>query len=254
MEGFCPLASGSRGNCLYIGTNRTKILVDAGITGNATTQKLSQLGVDIDDIKAILISHDHADHVQGLKTLALRKKIPVFANSQTAQAICHSLQSSPKFKIFTRDEPFIFEGIEIYPFSVQHDAIDPVGFTLKIDDLKIGICTDLGYPTSLVKANLRNCDYLVIESNHEPHMVHACNRPVIYKQRVLGRNGHLSNESCASLLAEVVNPKLRHIHLAHLSSECNSPQTAIQHVQKKIGTEIPISIALQEKISERVLF
>lgn len=254
MKGFCPLASGSKGNCIFFGTNKTKILIDAGISCKATEKKLGEIGVALSEIEAILISHDHSDHIQGLTMLALRHKIPVFANTETAKGICVALGECPQFSIFQTGEDFTFKDIEIHPFSVQHDTADPVAFTLKVGGLKIGICTDLGFPTTLVRSRLQGCDYLYVEANHEPSMVHACSRPMVYKQRVLGRSGHLSNEMCAELVAEVMHDGLKHIHLAHLSQECNNPERALSTVREKIRNAIPISIAPQDKIGEVIYF
>lgn len=254
MEGFCLLASGSRGNCCYLGTKKTKLLIDAGLSGRATEEKLATLGLSLGDIDGILISHEHRDHIQGLKTLAFRYKIPILANAETAKGIYRTFYEMPTFKIFTRGDSFVFGDIEIHPFTIQHDTVDPVAFTLKIDDLKVGICTDLGTPTTLVKRALRGCHYLIVEANHEPSMVHASSRPETYKTRVLGKNGHLSNDACANLLAEVLDDKIRHIHLAHLSQECNSPRTAWERVRAKIGEAIPLAIAQQEQMGERILF
>jgi phosphoribosyl 1,2-cyclic phosphodiesterase len=118
----------------------------------------------------------------------------------------------------------------------------------------VGICTDLGYVTTLVTAHLRDCDYLYIEANHEPSMVYACPRPPIYKQRVLGRQGHLSNEMCAELLKEIKHPGLKHVYLAHLSEECNNPEVALKKVREHLEEEVGLSIAYQEKISQKILF
>lgn len=254
MEGFCPLASGSKGNCIFFGTKNTSILVDAGLSGKLTIEKLSQIGVDIEEIDAILVSHEHTDHISGLKALALKMGIPVLANQETAKAIVSTFHDCPQFKIFTTGESFTFGDIEIHPFSIQHDTFDPVAFTLRVDGLKVGISTDLGFATTLVKNHLKNCDYLYVEANHEPSMVHASSRPMVYKQRVLSRSGHLSNEDSASLLAEVIHPKLKHIHLAHLSQECNHPDTALKRVREKIGHEFKISIAFQDKVGEPIYF
>ncbi|MBS0624076.1 MAG: MBL fold metallo-hydrolase [Verrucomicrobia bacterium] len=254
MYGFCPLASGSKGNCIYFGSKKTKLLIDAGLSGRATAQKLASLDITLEDIDAILISHDHVDHIQGLKTLALRHNIPILANAETAKSIYQILKECPQFKIFETGEPFEFQDVFIHPFSVQHDTVDPVAFTLQVDKIKVGICTDLGFPTTLVKKHLRDCDYLYVEANHEPSMVHACSRPMVYKQRVLGRNGHLSNEACAELLSEVVHSDLKHIYLAHLSQECNLPQRALERVRARIGDTLPISIAYQEHGAEATAF
>lgn len=251
---YCPLASGSKGNCTYLSFGNAKILVDAGISGLATKKKLEEIDVDIGEIQAIMITHEHSDHIEGLKTLALRYKIPIYANVSTAKCIFSLLGSCPNFKIFTTGENFKLMDIEVHPFSIQHDTTDPVAFTFQSNGLKIGICTDLGFPTTLVRSHLKGCDYLMVEANHEPSMVYASSRPQIYKQRVLGRSGHLSNEACALLLSEVMGPELKHIHLAHLSQECNRAATALEIVKKKIGEEIEISIAPQHSIGKHIHF
>jgi phosphoribosyl 1,2-cyclic phosphodiesterase len=257
MQGFCPLASGSKGNSIYFGTKTTRLLIDAGISAKATSEKLQEIGVDLSTIDAILISHEHIDHIRGLTSLACKNNLPVFANADTAKAIIEILGVTPRFKIFSTGESFEFGDIEIHPFSVQHDTLDPVAFTLKTNSLKIGICTDLGFGTTLVKNHLKQCDYLYIEANHQPSMVLSCSRPPIYKQRVLSRQGHLSNDQCAEILAEVAHSNLKHIHLAHLSQECNHPDLALQIVHQKLGEAghtIDISIAYQEQVSRSILF
>lgn len=256
MKGFCPLASGSKGNCVYLGLGRTKILIDAGLSGRMTRQRLAEIGVDLSEIDAVLVTHEHTDHIAGLKTLAFKERIPVLANHETAKGIVETFHDCPKFKIFSTGETFEFGDLEIHPFSIQHDTVDPVAFTVRFDGLKLGFCTDLGFATSLVRTKLRECDYLYLESNHQPSMVHASPRPEVYKQRVLGRTGHLSNEACGNLLAEVYHPGLKHVHLAHLSSECNSPQTAVQVVGDILaghGITLDLCVAPQDKISRAIV-
>jgi phosphoribosyl 1,2-cyclic phosphodiesterase len=257
MKGFCPLASGSKGNSIYVGSGNTKILIDAGLSAKAMAAKLAQINVDISDIDAILVTHEHGDHIQGLKVLAYRMGIPVLANTETAKGIVNTFHECPKFKIFATGETFEFGDLEIHPFSVLHDTLDPVAFTIRTNSLKLGFCTDLGFVTTLVVNQLRDCDYLYVEANHQPSMVHASARPMIYKQRVLSRSGHLSNEACGHLLSQVAHPNLKHVHLAHLSSECNSPAVAIDVVQgilKEKGLQIDMCIAPQEMISKAILF
>ncbi|MEI8365544.1 MAG: MBL fold metallo-hydrolase [Parachlamydiaceae bacterium] len=257
MKGFCPLASGSKGNSIYFGTENTKILIDAGLSAKALISRLQEINVDIADIDAILVTHEHSDHIQGLKVLAYRMGIPVFANTETAKGIVECFHDCPKFKIFSTGETFEFGDLEIHPFSIQHDTLDPVAFTIRTGSLKLGFCTDLGFVTSLVTNQLRNCDYLYVEANHQPSMVHACPRPMVYKQRVLGRSGHLSNESCGQLLSEVAHPGLKHVHLAHLSSECNTPDVAIKVIQDILsakGLNLDMCVAPQERISKAVMF
>lgn len=257
MYGFCPLASGSKGNCIYFGSQNTRILIDAGISAPTIIRYLATLGVSITDIDAILITHEHTDHIKGLEALSFRYNIPVFANADTAKAIHETLGGCPKFKIFSTGETFEFGDIAVHPFSIQHDTLDPVAFTIQTHNLKCGFCTDLGFVTTLVKTSLKNCDYLYIESNHQPSMVHASNRPHIYKKRVLSRQGHLSNEQCGELLLDICHPNLKHIHLAHLSQECNCPDLALKIIQDKLqlyGHTPLISIAFQDSISQAILF
>lgn len=257
MKGFCPLASGSKGNSIYLGTENTKILIDAGLSAKATITKLAQINVDIADIDAILISHEHSDHIQGLRVLAFKYGIPVFANTETAKGIVETFHDCPKFKIFSTGETFEFGDLEIHPFSIQHDTLDPVAFTIRTSSLKMGFCTDLGFATSLVVNHLQQCDYLYVEANHQPSMVHACARPMIYKQRVLSRSGHLSNEACGELLNKVAHKGLKHVHLAHLSSECNTPELALNVVQGLLaekGIAIDMCVAPQDMISKAITF
>lgn len=257
MIGFCPLASGSKGNCIYLGTANTKILIDAGLSAKSIKLKLEEIGVDIAEIDAILITHEHGDHILGLKVLAYKLGIPVLANHETAKGIVESFHDCPRFKIFSTGETFSFGDLEIHPFSVQHDTLDPVAFTIRVDGLKLGFCTDLGFVTTLVSNKLRDCDYLYIEANHQPSMVHASPRPMVYKQRVLSRTGHLSNEACGNLLSQVAHSGLKHVHLAHLSSECNSPDVALNVVRGILethGIHLDISIAPQDQLGKAIAF
>jgi phosphoribosyl 1,2-cyclic phosphodiesterase len=204
--------------------------------------------VNLSDVDAILITHEHHDHIQGLKTIITRYNIPIFANADTAKAILET-GIRPKFKIFSTGETFEYADIEVDPFSIQHDTLDPVAFTFKSDGMKIGVCTDLGFVTTLVASKLEKCDVLYIEANHEPSMVYACNRPSIYKERVLSRQGHLSNAQTADLLSSIAHPNLQLIYLAHLSQECNSPELALK-IATANAPGIPIEIALQNSISK----
>ncbi len=257
MKGFCPLASGSKGNCLYLGTDNTKILIDAGLSTKMTRAKLAEINVTLEEIDAILITHDHGDHIQGLKVMAYKLGIPVLANAETAKGIVNTFGDCPKFKIFGTGESFQFGDLEIHPFSIPHDTMDPVAFTIKFDQIKLGICADLGFATALVRNQLRDCDYLYLEANHEPSMVHACARPMVYKQRVLSRTGHLSNHDCGQLLAEIAHPGLKHVYLAHLSSECNSPEMALSTIREILqghGIQLELYVAPQHQISRPLIF
>lgn len=257
MRGFCPLGSGSKGNALYLGTQSTKILIDAGLSARQIKLRLEQIDVDLADIDAIIITHEHTDHIRGLAILGCKQGIPVFANSQTARAICETIRDVPKFKIFSTGEKFEYGDMEFDPFSIQHDAIDPVAFTICFGGIKVGICADLGFASTLVANKLQGCDILCLEANHQEEMVHACSRSLVYKKRVLSRLGHLSNRQSAELLQQLLHSKLRRVYLAHLSSECNRPEVAQGVVEKMLaqaGAAVEVAIAHQDHVSQKVLF
>lgn len=258
MRGFCPLASGSKGNSIFFGTDQTRLLIDAGGSFLSLQKRLQEINVSIDTIDAVLVTHEHTDHIQALALLAKKHNIPIFANAETAKAIISSFKDknlASHFKIFSTGEPFCFADLEIHPFSIPHDTLDPVAFTIYTQSHKIGFCADLGYVTSLVQKELQECDYLYLEANHQVSMVHSSHRPMVYKERVLGKQGHLSNQECADLLMKIMHPKLKHVHLAHLSSECNLPEIALQIVSEslqKIGALTELSIAHQDKVSKAI--
>ncbi|MEX0961890.1 MAG: MBL fold metallo-hydrolase [Simkaniaceae bacterium] len=250
MVRFCPLASGSKGNAIFLSTEKTKILFDCGLSAKQLEVRLNSIGESLSEIEAILISHEHTDHIRAVEIVSKQYQIPILANSETAKAILAQVRVEPLFKIFSTGETFHFKDLEIHPFSIQHDTLDPVAFTVKTCGYKIGICTDLGFATSLVENHLRGCDVLYLESNHEPSMVHASARPMVYKQRVLGRQGHLSNEAAAELLQKVAHEKLLKVYLAHLSEECNHPEVALKKAKEALSkAEISVEIAHQVKCS-----
>jgi phosphoribosyl 1,2-cyclic phosphodiesterase len=258
MIGFCPLGSGSKGNSCFFGSERTKVLIDAGLSGRATDQRLQQIGQSLDDIQGILITHDHHDHIAGLKQLAIRRGIPVYANAETAKGIVAALEGEvPKLRIFQTGEAFEVGDLEILPMPILHDTVDPVAFVIQSCSRRVGICTDLGMVTPAVLRHLQNCDHLVLEANHEPDLVAMSARPLVYKQRVLGRYGHLSNQAARELLQSIWHAQLRSVHFAHLSSECNRPELALQaglEAQKRSDGALAIHIAHQDRPSEAILF
>jgi phosphoribosyl 1,2-cyclic phosphodiesterase len=257
MFGFLPFASGSKGNCLFVGGKKTRILIDAGLSFSLTMERLQEALIDPKTIQAILVTHEHSDHISGLANLAYKLSIPVLANAETAKGICAALRERPKFKIFTTGESFQFGDLHVQPFSIPHDTFDPVAFTIQTDGIKLGICADLGHVTSLIKKQMEKCDFLYLEANHEPSMVHASNRPQMLKTRILGKQGHLSNQQCAELLISVFHSKLKHVHLAHLSGECNTKEKALEVIGEALKAHkhsVELSIAHQEKASKPIFF
>lgn len=256
MQGFFPLASGSKGNCAYLGVKDTKILIDLGITKAAVARELLCMGIHPEEIQAIFISHEHSDHIAGLKSFVKEYNTPVVCNRSTAKAIYQHNSQIPSFLIFSTGIHFEFRDLLVETFSVPHDAEEPVGFVFHYQNQKFGFCTDLGCATSWIKHALYDCDYLFIESNHDPDQVNLSTRPVIYRRRVLSKTGHLSNQECGLLLKQVITPKLRNIYLAHLSNECNSPQLALNTVAASIESHtsiIPI-VAQSAGLSQPIYF
>lgn len=257
MIGFCPLASGSKGNSIFVGTKKTRILIDMGLSLTQLTERLDEIGVGISSIQAVLITHEHVDHIKGLKTLSERLDIPILTNAETAKGIFAVFGVKLRFKIFTTGEPFTFGDIKVTPFSVPHDTSDPVAFRMELEGLAVGFCADLGYATSMVKKHLEKCDYLYLESNHERSMVYSSNRPEKLKERILGKQGHLSNQECGELLVSLWHEGLKHVHLAHLSKECNTPEVALEVVEKILRENekrVDLSIAHQHMVSKAILF
>lgn len=229
------LGSGSSGNCTLLQTEHTAILVDAGFSGRRTVQKLAPLGCDLADIDAIVVSHEHADHVAGLGAICKNHSMPVFANRLTAEAVQDELAAAPNlripWRIFTTGQPFEIGDLLIESFSIPHDAADPVGFTIRHRHLAIGIVTDLGHATKLVLERLRHLDLLILESNHDLKLLQDDPvRPWATKQRIMSRHGHLNNDAAAAVAAEIVTDRLRHLFLAHLSQDCNRPEIACRVV------------------------
>lgn len=241
MEGFCSFASGSKGNCAFLGTKNCKLLIDIGLSKSILVRRLHEISVHPEDIQAILITHEHSDHISGLKSFTKTFGTPVICNLDTAKHICNALDYCPTFKIFSTGDCFTLQDIKIKTFTICHDAIDPVGFLFYYNNYKIGFCTDIGFATSLVCTELYDCDFVILEANHDPILVHKSEKPLIYKNRVLSKIGHLSNESCGLLLQKIITPKTKQIYLAHLSNETNTPELAYETVSQAI---LPMSSVL----------
>jgi phosphoribosyl 1,2-cyclic phosphodiesterase len=238
------LASGSRGNSTVIESSRTRILVDAGISCRETFKRLKTIGVDPLTLSAILITHEHSDHVSGLAVLAKKLNVPVFMTGATHQAWARALRDEAgelpqldKLEIFSAGCSFQIQDVTVTAFTTPHDAADPVGFTFRTDGVKIAIATDLGYMPASVCDHLRKCDVLVVESNHDLEMLRVGPYPWSVKQRVMSRVGHLSNESLAQFLAGDYDKSASYIVLAHLSEQNNHPAVARKAAEDALGRQ-----------------
>ena len=236
------LASGSRGNCAVIASARTKILVDAGISGRETFKRMKSLGDDARSLSAILVTHEHSDHIYGLATLAKRLNVPVFMTGATHQAWSRAVRNHTgvrprleKFERFESGHTFQVGDIAVQPFTIPHDAADPVGFTFRAEGIKVGLATDLGYLPVSVRDHLRGCDVLIMESNHDLEMLRGGPYPWSVKQRVMSRVGHLSNEALAEFFANDYDNGATFVVLAHLSDQNNHPEIARRGAEKALA-------------------
>lgn len=232
---ICILASGSRGNAVYVSGGSTSILIDAGLSGIEIERRLNSKGLHPEDLDAILVSHEHTDHIQGVGVLSRRFNLPVFISSKTEKAAVSQLGNVRVIKNFECGAPFMINDLSIHPFSISHDAEDPSGFTVNQDGTKIGIATDLGIATSMVKEHLKGCSLLILEANHDEDMLINGPYPWPIKQRIKSRTGHLSNEASKNLLKEVQHDRLKYVILAHLSETNNTPQKALSEVGRAMS-------------------
>lgn len=226
----CVLGSGSSGNCTWVECGDDAILVDAGLSAQRTRRTLKECGLDETKLRAICVTHEHSDHVAGIARLHALFGIPVYANSQTARAV----KGVPAdcWKCFVTGNPFGVGPFEMYPFLLPHDAYEPVGYRIACGGVSIGIATDLGMATTLVRGKLAGCDMLVLEANHDEELLRDSTRTWWLKQRILGNQGHLSNKAAAALIVELAGEKLRTVVLAHLSRDCNREELAVETVRE----------------------
>lgn len=230
------LGSGSSGNCAYVETDEARVLVDAGFSLRQIRQRLAGIGRAPENLSAILITHEHSDHIAGLAGLADKLRIPVYCNRATMEEIRRLLGVQAEFRLFVTGGSFEVGDITVETFTIPHDAQDPVGFLLRTPTANLGFATDLGHVTRLVAERIRQAHALVLESNHDVKMLQDCpRRPWSLKQRILGRHGHLSNEAAADCAADIMTDRLRHLYLGHLSRECNKPDLAYRVMERRLA-------------------
>jgi len=252
---FLSIASGSSGNCTYVGAEDTHILVDAGISGKKVEAGLNENDLTARDINGILITHEHSDHISGLGVLARRFHIPIYATKETLVEI-RKLSSLGKiedelFSEIVPDQDFTIRDIRIHPFSISHDAVNPVGYRFYHKACSVAVATDMGTYNEYTVENLKGLDAILLEANHDIRMLETGSYPYLLKQRILGDYGHLSNECSGKLLNKVLHDNMKHIVLGHLSKENNYEELAYETVKLEIamgenpytGNEFPIEVA-----------
>lgn len=221
----CVLASGSSGNCIYVAAGGTRLLLDFGLSMREVSRRLGEIGQSLDEIDAVLCTHDHTDHCRGLAVAARRHPFRLLANGGTAEAVERTVRNGatpPRWEVFESGAAFPVGTLTVESFSVPHDAADTVGYVVSDGRTRLGLCTDLGVATAVVRRRLAGCDALILEFNHDVEMVMQSERPWSLKQRILSRFGHLSNEDAAALLGELASTRLQVVFPAHLSEECNT--------------------------------
>lgn len=230
---FVPLCSGSSGNATYIEAGNARILVDAGLSCRRICQLMEQVGADPAALTAILVTHEHIDHIRGVSVLARKYHVPVYANAETWAAMASALAGVyPQDRcVFVSDEAFYLGKLCIFPFTTPHDSAHSVGFTLSDGRSKCGVCTDLGHVDKRILQVLAGCQVLLMEANHDVDMLMAGPYPYSLKQRILSGRGHLCNEDCGKALAALYETGVRHVILGHLSAENNYPPLAVATVR-----------------------
>jgi len=224
---MCSLASGSKGNCLFLETGGIRLLIDAGLSLKEITTRLVDSQIEPESIQAVLVTHEHIDHIRSAGSFARRFKVPVLISYATRQAAEHSLQKVELLE-FETGYSFTFRDIMVDPFSLSHDCCDPVGFVLESNEGRAGSATDLGIVTRLVREKLRGCRALNLESNHDPEMLLNGPYPWALKQRIKSRHGHLSNQESLELLHDLAHGCLDIVVMAHLSEVNNHPDKVLE--------------------------
>lgn len=238
------LGSGSKGNCTLVSSSTTRLLIDAGLSCREVLRRLQMCGEDPCSIDAVLVTHEHSDHVGGIRVLARRLKVPVFITAPTYHEYQRCARDGNGHKVnlerrehFCSGLGFQIGNIAVTPFTIPHDAVDPVGFTFRSEGVKVGLCTDLGYMPASVRDHLRGCDVLMIESNHDLEQLRNGPYPWSVKQRVMSRVGHLSNDALADFLTSDYDGRAEFLILAHLSEQNNHPELARMAAERALGAQ-----------------
>ncbi len=255
----CALASGSKGNCIYVSGGGIAVLVDAGLSARELLARLKAAEIAPETIAGVLFTHDHSDHYRGIEVFCKKYPVRLFANEGTAFGIereCPKLK--PLWEIFETASVFEIGGLRVEAFSVSHDASDPVGFVFDDGASRLCVVTDLGLGTPLVRSKLAQCDVAVVESNHDYDMLMQSSRAWTLKTRIAGRSGHLSNDDAAALVRSALSERLRTLLLAHLSEECNTPALAFNTMRRTLHAagrdDVRVEVLSQTQIGVRLVF
>lgn len=261
---FFSVASGSSGNCICLGSDQCHVMIDAGISGKRIEEGMNTYDYTTSDMDGVLITHEHSDHIQGLGVVARKYGLPIYATKGTADAI---LQSSSVgkidpslFHVIEAGKTFFIGNLEIYPMSISHDAADPVAYLVSDGRHRVGVVTDLGYYDDDIVSHMEDLDALLLEANHDIHMLQVGAYPYPLKQRILGERGHLSNETSGQLLGQILHDGMQHILLGHLSKENNYDELAYETVRLEIslgdnpyrGNDFPIEVAKRDRPSSLI--
>lgn len=259
---LCSIASGSSGNCIYVGSENTHLLVDTGISRKRIEEGLKELEVKGEELDGILVTHEHADHIQGLGVFSRKYGIPIYATPGTMKGIREykTLGKMPEglYHEIQVDTDFILGDIKVRPFAISHDANEPSGYRFEQGEKSVAVATDLGKYDEYTVENLKNLNAVLLESNHDLHMLEVGPYPYYLKQRVMGERGHLSNELSGRLLCDILHNGLKNVMLGHLSKENNYAELAYETVKLEVtlgdnpfkGEEIPITVAKRDTVSK----
>lgn len=244
---FSVLGSGSKGNCTLVVSGRTKVLIDNGFSGKELIRRLQVIGVEPESLSALVVTHEHTDHVKGIGVLARKFHLPIYANEATYKAAEINLGHLPVRKEFATGEAFEIEELHIHPFAVSHDSADPVGFVLGDGEQRLGYCTDTGTITRLIRHHLRACRALILEANHDVQMLRQGPYPLRLQQRVLSNQGHLANTDSLGFAEQLVDESLQCLVLAHLSEINNRPELVVEEARRRLSHRNDLRFMLAEQ-------
>ncbi len=263
---MCSIASGSSGNCIYVGSDNTHLLVDTGISKKRIEEGLKHLEIKGEELDGILVTHEHSDHIQGLGVFSRKYEVPIYATEGTIEGIkaSSSLGKMPEGLLhpIVVDESFTIGDIMVDPFEISHDARQPSAYRMECNGRSAAVATDLGMYNEYIVKKLKGLDAILLEANHDVHMLEVGGYPYPLKRRILGDKGHLSNELSGMLLCDILHNGLKHIVLGHLSKENNYARLAYETVKLEVtlgdnpykGEELDMQVAKRDSVSDILTF